>query len=74
MSDSASFMATDGPSKGLAQIALLSSDARLQGRPRLCSDCGLCDSYLQPAMAQLRVCAQSNRGAGATAARAQSPR
>lgn len=55
MSDSASFMATDGPSKGLAQIALLSSDARLQGRPRLCSDCGLCDSYLQPAMAQACV-------------------
>ncbi|TCT18735.1 Coenzyme F420 hydrogenase/dehydrogenase, beta subunit C-terminal domain [Thiobaca trueperi] len=42
----------DGPSKGLGQISLLSSDDRLKGRPRLCSDCGLCDSALQPMMSQ----------------------
>ncbi|MBN2886660.1 MAG: Coenzyme F420 hydrogenase/dehydrogenase, beta subunit C-terminal domain [Chromatiaceae bacterium] len=40
----------EGPSKGLGQISLLSHDARLKGRPRLCSDCGLCDSSLKPLM------------------------
>lgn len=40
----------DGPSKGLGQISLLSHDDRLKGRPRLCSDCGLCDSALKSAM------------------------
>ncbi len=40
-----------GPSKGLDSIALLSSEERLQGRPKLCSDCGLCDSSLKGRMA-----------------------
>ncbi len=40
----------DGPSKGLHDITLLSQDARLKGRPKLCSDCGLCDSSLRPIM------------------------
>ncbi|QIK38043.1 coenzyme F420 hydrogenase [Caldichromatium japonicum] len=39
-----------GPSKGLDAIALLSSEERLQGRPKLCSDCGLCDSGLKAKM------------------------
>lgn len=39
-----------GPSKGLDTISLLSSDTRLQGRPKLCSDCGLCDSALKNRM------------------------
>jgi coenzyme F420 hydrogenase subunit beta len=42
----------DGPSKGLDQISLLSSDERLKGRPRLCSDCGFCDSSLKLLMSQ----------------------
>ncbi len=42
----------EGPSKGLDQISLLSRDDRLKGRPRLCSDCGLCDSALKPSMPQ----------------------
>lgn len=45
----------DGPSKGLHQITLLSQDARLKGRPKLCSDCGLCDSSLRPMMPQTCV-------------------
>ncbi|MBK1646329.1 coenzyme F420 hydrogenase [Thiocapsa imhoffii] len=42
----------EGPSKGLDQISLLSSDERLKGRPRLCSDCGFCDSSLKHLMSQ----------------------
>jgi coenzyme F420-reducing hydrogenase beta subunit len=42
----------DGPTKGLQTITLLSQDARLKGRPRLCSDCGFCDTALRPQMAQ----------------------
>jgi coenzyme F420 hydrogenase subunit beta len=42
-----------GPSKGLYDVALMSSDARMRGRPRLCSDCGLCDSWLRPRMSDL---------------------
>ena len=30
----------------------MSHDRRLSGRPRLCSDCGLCDSFLRPRMAE----------------------
>ena len=41
-----------GPSKGLHDVSLMSHDRRLQGRPRLCSDCGLCDSFLRPQMAE----------------------
>lgn len=41
-----------GPSKGLDTISLLSSDERLKGRPRLCSDCGLCDSALSDLMSK----------------------
>ncbi|MGD8208144.1 MAG: Coenzyme F420 hydrogenase/dehydrogenase, beta subunit C-terminal domain [Thiohalocapsa sp.] len=41
-----------GPSKGLRETTLLSKDARLAGRPMLCSDCGLCDSSLKPLMAR----------------------
>ena len=39
-----------GPSKGLHEVSLMSHDRRLRGRPRLCSDCGLCDSHLRPRM------------------------
>jgi coenzyme F420 hydrogenase subunit beta len=46
---------SDGPSKGLRQTTLLSKDARLAGRPMLCSDCGLCDSHLKPQMAKTCV-------------------
>jgi 3,8-divinyl protochlorophyllide a 8-vinyl-reductase (ferredoxin) len=42
----------DGPTKGLQTITLLSQDARLKVRPKLCSDCGLCDTSLRPLMAQ----------------------
>lgn len=42
----------EGPSKGLRRTRLLSADARLAGRPKLCSDCGLCDSAFKPHMAQ----------------------
>lgn len=42
----------EGPSKGLDQISLLSSDERLKGRPRLCSDCGFCDTGLKLLMSQ----------------------
>jgi 3,8-divinyl protochlorophyllide a 8-vinyl-reductase (ferredoxin) len=41
-----------GPSKGLHDVTLMSNDRRLGGRPRLCSDCGLCDSWLRPRMAE----------------------
>ncbi|HEU4326031.1 MAG TPA: Coenzyme F420 hydrogenase/dehydrogenase, beta subunit C-terminal domain [Roseiflexaceae bacterium] len=41
-----------GPTKGLQTISLLSQDARLKGRPKLCSDCGFCDTTLRPHMAQ----------------------
>jgi 3,8-divinyl protochlorophyllide a 8-vinyl-reductase (ferredoxin) len=41
-----------GPSKGLHDVSLMSHDRRLSGRPRLCSDCGLCDSYLRPLMVE----------------------
>jgi coenzyme F420 hydrogenase subunit beta len=44
-----------GPSKGLRQTTLLSKDARLSGRPKLCSDCGLCDSEFKPLMAKTCV-------------------
>lgn len=42
-----------GPSKGLYAVARMSSDQRLRGRPKLCSDCGLCDSHLRPRMPAL---------------------
>lgn len=42
----------DGPTKGLNTITLLSQDSRLKGRPKLCSDCGLCDTSMRPLMAQ----------------------
>ena len=42
----------DGPTKGLQTITLLSQDTRLKGRPKLCSDCGFCDSSMRPLMAQ----------------------
>jgi coenzyme F420-reducing hydrogenase beta subunit len=45
----------EGPSKGLYDITLMSNDQRLRGRPRLCSDCGLCDSFLRPRMAEACV-------------------
>jgi coenzyme F420 hydrogenase subunit beta len=51
----------EGPSKGLRQTTLLSKDARLAGRPKLCSDCGLCDSQLKPLMAKTCVFVR-NRG------------
>lgn len=39
-----------GPSKGLREPTLLSKDERLRGRPKLCSDCGLCDSQFKSLM------------------------
>jgi coenzyme F420 hydrogenase subunit beta len=45
----------EGPSKGLYEITLLSQDTRLKGRPKLCSDCGLCDSSYRRLMAQTCV-------------------
>lgn len=42
-----------GPSKGLHDVSLMSHDRRLSGRPRLCSDCGLCDSHLRPRMPEI---------------------
>jgi 3,8-divinyl protochlorophyllide a 8-vinyl-reductase (ferredoxin) len=51
-----------GPSKGLHDVSLMSHDRRLQGRPRLCSDCGLCDSFLRPRMAETCLFVQ-NRAA-----------
>ncbi|WP_367115641.1 coenzyme F420 hydrogenase/dehydrogenase beta subunit N-terminal domain-containing protein [Thiohalocapsa sp.] len=44
-----------GPSKGLRRTTLLSRDERLAGRPNLCSDCGLCDTWLKRDMAQACV-------------------
>jgi len=40
------------PSRQLAEIALLSREERLAGRPKLCSDCGICTGELRPLMAQ----------------------
>jgi coenzyme F420 hydrogenase subunit beta len=40
-----------GPAKGLREPTLLSQEERLRGRPKLCSDCGLCDSTFKPLMA-----------------------
>jgi coenzyme F420-reducing hydrogenase beta subunit len=40
------------PSRQLAEIALLSREERLAGRPKLCSDCGICTGELRPFMAQ----------------------
>ncbi len=49
----------EGPAKGLHEITLLSQDERLKGRPRLCSDCGLCDSSLRPLMPKSCVFVQN---------------
>ena len=40
----------DAPLKGMTELTLLSTEARLKGRPKICSDCGLCDSELKPLM------------------------
>lgn len=45
----------EGPSKGLYEITLLSQDERLKGRPKLCSDCGLCDSSYRSIMSKACV-------------------
>jgi coenzyme F420 hydrogenase subunit beta len=39
-------------SKPSAESTLLELDERLKGRPKICSDCGLCGSSLRPLMAQ----------------------
>jgi coenzyme F420-reducing hydrogenase beta subunit len=52
----------EGPSKGLYDITLMSNDQRLRGRPRLCSDCGLCDSFLRPRMAEACVFVRNRTG------------
>ncbi len=52
----------EGPAKGLHEITLLSQDERLKGRPRLCSDCGLCDSSLRPLMPRSCVFVQNQVG------------
>lgn len=53
----------DGPTKGLQTITLLSQDARLKGRPRLCSDCGFCDTTLRPLMAHSCVFVENQTAA-----------
>lgn len=53
----------DGPTKGLQTITLLSQDARLKGRPKLCSDCGFCDTSLRPLMAQSCVFVENRTAA-----------
>lgn len=40
------------PATTLQTITLLSRDERLKGRPKLCSDCGVCSSSARPAMAR----------------------
>ncbi|ACL26319.1 Coenzyme F420 hydrogenase/dehydrogenase, beta subunit C-terminal domain [Chloroflexus aggregans] len=40
------------PPRPLSEIALLSREERLAGRPKLCSDCGICTGDLRPLMAQ----------------------
>lgn len=55
MSNATDIPLDEGPSKGLHEVRPLSSEARLRGRPKLCSDCGLCDSHLRPVMAQTCV-------------------
>ncbi|MEM8531949.1 MAG: Coenzyme F420 hydrogenase/dehydrogenase, beta subunit C-terminal domain [Chloroflexota bacterium] len=54
---------SDGPTKGLQTITLLSQDERLKGRPKLCSDCGFCDTSLRPAMAQSCVFVENQTAA-----------
>lgn len=39
----------------LSEIALLSAAERLKGRPKLCSDCGICLSSYEPLMPQVCV-------------------
>nr|HRC76742.1 hypothetical protein [Kouleothrix sp.] len=53
----------DGPTKGLQTITLLSQDARLKGRPKLCSDCGFCDTSMRPLMAQSCVFVENRTAA-----------
>jgi coenzyme F420-reducing hydrogenase beta subunit len=43
---------TSKPARSLAEITLLSQAERLKGRPKLCSDCGVCGGELRPHMAQ----------------------
>lgn len=43
----------------LAEITLLSQAERLKGRPKLCSDCGVCGGELRPAMARSCVFVQN---------------
>jgi coenzyme F420 hydrogenase subunit beta len=45
-------MKTTLSSRNLAEITLLSAAERLKGRPKLCSDCGICGGELRPAMAR----------------------
>jgi coenzyme F420 hydrogenase subunit beta len=44
----------DAPMKGIRELTLLSTEERLKGRPKICSDCGLCDTSYKPLMP--RVC------------------
>lgn len=43
------------PARSLHEITLLSQAERLKGRPKLCSDCGICSSELRPQMARACV-------------------
>ena len=52
-----------GPTKGLQTITLLSRDERLKGRPKLCSDCGFCDTTLRPLMARSCVFVENRTAA-----------
>ncbi len=47
------------PKHSIAEITLLSQAERLKGRPKLCSDCGVCSSDLRPLMAQTCVFVQN---------------
>ena len=45
----------DQPTRNIQTITLLSQEDRLKGRPKLCSDCGVCSSAARPMMAHACV-------------------
>lgn len=44
---------TTATSRPLHEITLMSAAERLKGRPKICSDCGICSSSYRPLMAQV---------------------
>ncbi len=47
------------PARSLAEITLLTQAERFKGRPKLCSDCGICGGELRPLMAAACVFVQN---------------